>query len=121
MVLSIYYQQPAALECSQIPEKSGMGAVLSFGGAACPKAGVATAAATANTRGKFRHCESIALLLLFRRVPLEVSALKLHLLRRRLEGGGVQQVAVSPLAHRFDAHAKRCTGLEDCGLFRKPG
>jgi hypothetical protein len=57
-----------------------MGAALSFGAAACPKAGVATAAATANTTGKFRHCEFIALLLLFRCVPLEVSMSMLHLL-----------------------------------------
>src|SRR5215831_5110810 len=60
-------------ECSQIPEKSGMDAPpssplptgRSVGAPACPKAGVTTTAATANTRGKFRHCESIALLLLF--------------------------------------------------------
>jgi hypothetical protein len=31
--------------------------------AACPKAGVTTAAASVNTKGKFRHCKSIALLL----------------------------------------------------------
>src|SRR5215470_15536534 len=71
-------------ECTQVPDKSGMDAPLSsplpaglsVGTTACPKAGVTTAATTANTRGKFRHCESIALLLVFRRVPLEVSAFK---------------------------------------------
>src|SRR5262249_7070980 len=72
--------------CTQSPDKSGMAALPSSplptgpsaGAPACPKAGVTTAAATANTRGKFRHCKSIALLH-FRRVPLEVSTLKLHL------------------------------------------
>src|ERR1700674_2322067 len=58
--------------CTQSPEKSGIASALSLpplagptvGATACPKAGVATAAASVNTKGKFRHCESIAFLLL---------------------------------------------------------
>src|SRR5271169_678264 len=48
------------MECTQMPEKSGMDAALSlplFGATACPKAGVAAAAATVNTARKSRHCE----------------------------------------------------------------
>src|ERR1700688_2934526 len=60
------------IECTQIPEKSGMDAALSssppagptVGATACPMAGVTTAAASVTAKEKFRHCESIALLLL---------------------------------------------------------
>src|SRR6266581_8235218 len=53
------------------PEKSGTDAALAsplaagpaVGTTACPKAGVAAAAASVTTRRKFRHCKSIALLL----------------------------------------------------------
>src|SRR5262252_3564101 len=90
--------------CTQTPDKSGTDAPpssplpvgLSEGAPACPKAGVTITAATANARGKFRHCESIALLLRFPRVPLEVSPLRLYLLCGCLEGG---DIAPGPL-HR---------------------
>jgi hypothetical protein len=57
-----------------MPEKSGMDAALSLplwagptvGATAWPKAGVTTAAASVNTKAKFRPCESIALLILSR-------------------------------------------------------
>jgi hypothetical protein len=59
------------IECTQMPEKSGMDEALSsslpdgptVGATDCPKAGVTTAAANVNAKEKFLHCESIALLL----------------------------------------------------------
>src|SRR5712671_4042498 len=83
--------------CSQMPEKSGMGAPLSsplpagptVGATAWPKAGVTTAAASVNTKGKFRHCESIAFLLLSLRSAVS-SRIRLYPLRVPLEGGGVR-------------------------------
>ncbi len=52
------------IECTQMPEKSGMGAALSLpllagltvGATACPKAGVAAAAASATPNRKYRRC-----------------------------------------------------------------
>jgi hypothetical protein len=47
------------------------------GAADCPKAGVATTAASVNTKGKFFHCQSIAIppfLIAFYCVPLEAPA-----------------------------------------------
>src|ERR1700680_2162687 len=87
--------------CTQKPEKSGMDAALSsplpagptVGATAWPKAGVTTAAARVNTKGKFRHCESIAFLLLSLRSAVS-SRIRLHPLRVRLEDGGVRFCAV---------------------------
>src|SRR6266853_1993019 len=83
--------------CTQSPEKSGMDTALSSplpasptaGATAWPKAGVTTAAASVNTKGKFRHCESIAFLLLSLRSAVS-SRIRLHPLPVRLEGGGVR-------------------------------
>src|ERR1700680_3362778 len=80
--------------CTQKPEKSGMDAALSsplpagptVGATAWPKAGVTTAAAVMNTKGNFRHCESIAFLLLSLRSAVS-SRIRLHPLRVRLEDG----------------------------------
>src|ERR1700674_5549665 len=63
--------KPGIEGCNHLPEISGMDAPLSLplladptvGATDCPKTGVATTAASVNTRGKFRHCKSIALLL----------------------------------------------------------
>jgi hypothetical protein len=82
-----------------MPEKSGMDVALSssvpadptVGAAACPKAGVTTAAASVNIKGKFRHCESIAFLPSSSRSSISLR-LTLHLLRLRLK------VVVSVLA-----------------------
>jgi hypothetical protein len=72
---------------TQMPEKSGMDEALSSslpagptaGATACPKAGVATAAASVNTKVKFRHCESIAFLLLsFRQAGTFASSYALY-------------------------------------------
>src|ERR1700694_1873882 len=79
--------------CTQKPEKSGMAAALSsplpagstVGATAWPKAGVATA--SVNAKAKFRHCESIAFLLLSLRSAVS-SRIRLHPLRVRLEDGG---------------------------------
>src|ERR1700730_14355626 len=97
--------------CTQMPEKSGIDAALSsplpagptVGATAWPKAGVTTAAASVNTKGKFRHCESIAFLLLSLRSAVS-SRIRLHPLRARLE------VAVSvpgPLYHPAAAISAR--------------
>src|SRR5215475_10556310 len=59
------------IECTQMPDKSGMDAELSsslptgpaVGAITCPRTGVATAAASANAKDKFRHCEFILFLL----------------------------------------------------------
>src|ERR1700722_9290452 len=83
--------------CTHRPLKSGMDAPLSsplpagptVGATAWPKAGVTTATASVNTKGKFRHCESIAFLLFSSRSSMSFH-LRLHLLRLRLEGGGVR-------------------------------
>src|ERR1700730_9262589 len=87
--------------CTQSPEKSGMDTALSLplcssstvGATAWPNAGVTTAAAVMNTKGKFRHCESIAFLLLSLRSAVS-SRIRLHPLRVRLEDGGVRFCAV---------------------------
>src|SRR6266481_6531716 len=52
------------IECTQMPEKSGMGAALSLpllagltvGATACPKAGAAAAAASVTTNRKYLRC-----------------------------------------------------------------
>src|ERR1700730_3722456 len=83
--------------CTQTPEKSGMDAALSsplpagptVGATVWPKAGVTTAAASVNTKGKFRLCESIAFLLLSLLSAVS-SRKKLHPFRGRVEGGGVR-------------------------------
>src|SRR5271163_4660921 len=62
--------KPGIEGCNHLPEISGMEAPRSLpllagptvGATDCPKTGVATAAAS-NTRGRFRHCKSTALLL----------------------------------------------------------
>src|SRR5713101_8446320 len=112
-------------ECTQMPEKSGMDAALSsplpagptVGATAWPKAGVTTAAASVNTKGKFRHCESIAFLLLSLRSAVS-SRIRLHPLRVRLEGGGVRFWPITSLAaaHQYGSdgkrtrHGRRCLG-----------
>src|SRR5262245_32677702 len=68
--------------CAQMPEKSGMASALSL----CPSTGVATAAASASAKGKFRHCKSIALLLDRHSSPDACATL--HPLRAGLEGRG---------------------------------
>src|SRR6516165_1867754 len=53
------------IECTQMPEKSGMDAALCLpllagpvvGATACPKAGVAAAAASVTTKRKSRRCK----------------------------------------------------------------
>src|SRR5713226_8372378 len=52
------------IECTQMPEKSGMGAALSLpllagltvGATACPKAGVAATAASVTANRRYRRC-----------------------------------------------------------------
>src|ERR1700730_4329714 len=86
--------------CTQKPEKSGMAAALSSplppgptaGATAWPKAGVATAAAVMNTKGNFRHCESIAFLLLSLRSAVS-PRISLHPLRVLLKDGANQASA----------------------------
>src|ERR1700691_5938890 len=100
---------------TQRPPKLGMNAALSsplpagptVGATAWPKAGVTTAAASVNTKEKFRHCESIAFLLLLLRSAVS-SRMRLHPLRVRLEGGGVG-LSVRPLARTRRAHHVRQT------------
>src|SRR4051794_28143880 len=77
------------------PEKSGTGAAVAsplgagpaVGRTACPKAGVAAAAASVTTRRKFRHCKSICVPPLSG-VSAGSSGIKLHPLHGRLEGAG---------------------------------
>src|SRR3984893_11782863 len=97
--------------CTQSPEKAGMDTALSsplpasptVGATAWPNAGVTTAAAVMNTKGKFRHCESIAFLLLSLRSAVS-SRIRLHPLRVRLEDGGVRSCAVFRMPARGGAY-----------------
>src|SRR6516164_3188257 len=87
--------------CTQSPVKSGIASTPSLpplagptlGGTACPNAGVATAAASVNTKERFRHCKSMlsssCRYVPFDWVPLEAVRIKLHPFRVRLEGGDV--------------------------------
>jgi hypothetical protein len=82
-----------------MPDKSGMDAALSLpslagpsiGATACPKAGVAAAAASVTTKRKSRRCNFMpsSLFIRFCRiywVSPEALALNLHPLRERLKG-----------------------------------
>ena len=76
------------MECTQMPERSGMDAALSLpllGATGCPKAGVAAAAATVNAARKSRHCEFM-LSSLFMGFRQQLSD-KLPPLGVRVEGG----------------------------------
>src|SRR5215467_11217862 len=67
--------------CIQMPDRSGTAFVLSL---AAPKAGVRAATANTSPRGKFRRCESMALLPLCRHYAATWH--KLHPVRMALEG-----------------------------------